>query len=666
MDHRCARSDEGSRVMNWLLRLLCVTTLFAAAAPAPAASADQSVAEWSMGALSQTKARIEALAGNLAQAPGELRRLTAETRKSLMSGEGVRGFTYVLILLLVGSAAEWFYWTYAYSPLRALQSARPSTPLQALRLGFRRFLLLASGMLLFTFSAIGVSAAFAWPAGVQDLVITATLLLLVLRLSFAGVAIVVAPGQPHRRLVPVEPRRTRWLAAAAMAVLCLLALGHFVPSILERTAGAPHVGGALRLGAVSLSAFLLLVAAFAFFDRTRHGEAAALARARLFPRSFVLALLVAAVYVIWLMHAKAATLAMVAAVVIALQLGLREMVFFFWRNDDAAQADSPAQAPASDSDFGALPAIVLSLVRFVVVLLGIGACALLLDAPIGTLAETINPWVRIGLRLLGVAVLALLAHGVWITIRSVVDHRLSGIKPIDAHDGPDANARLLTLLPLLRVTAAVLLLVMLVLSSLWALGIEITPLLAGAGVVGLALGFGAQALVRDVIAGVFFLAEDAFRIGEYIESGTTTKGTVERITLRSVALRHHNGPLIFVPYGSLGTVRNASRDWVIEKFNIPLPIRIDSEKIRKMIKKVGEEMKADPTVGPLIIETLKGKLYRIDPGVKIFRCKFRTAPGKQFDVRAQALKRIEAALKDMGVGFADGTQTVLMPAAPAA
>jgi small-conductance mechanosensitive channel len=216
------------------------------------------------------------------------------------------------------------------------------------------------------------------------------------------------------------------------------------------------------------------------------------------------------------------------------------------------------------------------------------------------------------------------------------------------------------------VTAAVLITILLIMSSLWALGIEITPLLAGAGVVGLALGFGAQALVRDVIAGIFFLAEDAFRIGEYIESGTAIKGTVERITLRTVALRHHNGPLHFVPYGALGTVRNTSRDWVIEKFNIPMPIGIDSEKVRKMIKKVGEEMKADPDIGPMIMESLKGKLYRVDPGVKIFRCKFRTAPGKQFDVRAQALKRIEASLKAMGIGFADGTQTVLMPASPPA
>jgi small-conductance mechanosensitive channel len=104
------------------------------------------------------------------------------------------------------------------------------------------------------------------------------------------------------------------------------------------------------------------------------------------------------------------------------------------------------------------------------------------------------------------------------------------------------------------------------------MGIQIAPLLAGADIFGLAIGFGAQTLVRDVISGVFFLIEDVFRIGEYIESGTSTRGTVEHISFRTVALRHHTGPLTFVPYGLLGTVRNDSRDWVIDKFNIPLPL----------------------------------------------------------------------------------------------
>jgi small-conductance mechanosensitive channel len=418
--------------------------------------------------------------------------------------------------------------------------------------------------------------------------------------------------------------------------------------VLEDGAQAPHVASALRLASYTLAALVLFVGAFAFFGRARADGT----KPPLFPRSFPLALLVVAVYAVWLMHDRAAAVAAIIAVVIALQLGLHRMVYFYWGEDERSAAQSAGAG-------GALPAIALSLARFVVALAGIGAAAVALDTPVATLAENLGPWVRVGLRLIGVAVLALLAHGVWIAIRSVVDHRLARIGPVDPHQPPDASSRLLTLLPLLRVTTAVLLLVLLVLSSLWALGIEITPLLAGAGVLGIALGFGAQALVRDIIAGIFYLADDAFRVGEYIEGAGNAKGNVERITLRSVALRHHNGPLYFVPYGALGSVRNTSRDWVIDKFNLPLPIDVESEKIRKMIKKVGDDMKEDPVIGPLMLEPLKGKLYRIDPGVKIFRCKFRSAPGKQFDVRANALKRIEAALRAMGVSFAAGTNILL-------
>ena len=609
---------------------------------------DQSMAGWWMEVLAGAKARIEALGVDLAQSPEDTLKAFETARTSLMTGTGVRGFTYLMILLFVGIAVEWLYWTYAYSPLRAVQSAIVESPLQALRLGLRRLVLQGAGLLLFTAAVLGVSAAFAWPQGMHELVIHAAVLLLALRASWIAVSITLAPGRPQRQLVPVDPLRARSMTNVAMIALALIAFGHFIPAILQGATGAQHAGAMLRFACYTIAALILFVAAFVYFGRPR-GRAAPAGRVPLFPRSFVLAVLVAAVFVVWVMSATAAALAAIVAVVIALELGLRKMVYFYWRDEGKPGAS-----------LGALPAIVLSLARFLVALAGIGAAAIALDTPLGTLAESISPWVRVGLRLLGVAVLALLAHGVWIAVRSVVDQRLAAIGPIDPHEPATASSRLLTLLPLLRVTTAVLLVALLVLSSLWALGIEITPLLAGAGVLGIALGFGAQALVRDVIAGIFYLADDAFRVGEYIEGGGNTKGTVERITLRSVALRHHNGPLHFVPYGALGSVRNTSRDWVIDKFNLPLPIDVESEKIRKMIKKIGEDMKSETAVGQHIMEPLKGKLYRIDPGVKVFRCKFRCPPGKQFDIRAAALKRIESALKEMGVRFADGVSTVVV------
>jgi moderate conductance mechanosensitive channel len=586
------------------------------------------LAEWSMQGLEAARQRIEVLGGDLVQGPAELANVVGGLYGALMTGMGVRTFTYIAILLLVGIGIEWLYWSYAYASLRAAQPAPGAEPRQAVRPGLRRFFLRLCGLLLFAAAAIGVSAAFSWPRGVQELVVAATLFVVAVRFAWIVVALVLAPGHPRLRLVPDEAGRAGWLAAIAMLVVLLLAFGRFASDLMERLAAAPHAAGALRFATISAACVLLLVAAFAFFGRR--------SLAPRFPKSFVLALLVLAAYATWLLSPMAGTIGAIAAAVIALLVGLRELVFFFWRDQEDRVA----------------PSIVLSAARFVVVLAGLAVAALVLEAPLASLAATENALLRLTLRLLGVATLALLTHVVWITLRTAIDQRLRRVPPPGTHRGPDASSRLLTLLPLLRVTAAVLLLVMLVLSSLWALGLEITPLLAGAGIVGIALGFGAQALVRDVIAGIFFLAEDAFRIGEYIESGSSTKGTVERITLRTVALRHHNGPLHFVPYGSLGTVRNTSRDWVVFKFNLPLPIDADSEKIRKLIKNVGEEMLADPEVGHLIMEPLKGKLYRVDPGVKIFRCKFRTAPGDQFDVRAQAFRRIEAALGKIGVGFA--------------
>ncbi len=613
-----------------------------------------------MPAMLDAKARIVALGADLAQAPDEWRMLADAMSAALMSGTGVRAVTYSLILLLIGGSVEWLYWTYAYGPLRALQATPAASPRQALRLGLRRLVLLCCGALLFAGATMAASAAFSWPSGVHEMAVAVTLLVLVLRLAWIVVAVVLAPGRTSLRLVPVARQRVRWVAGTLMLVALLLGAARFVPELLEQVGDAPHTAQVLRLALASACAALLVVAAFAPLGRVGGGTGA---RRRLpqFPRSFVVAALVVLVYASWLLaRAEVSTIAAIVALVAVLQLFLREIVFFFWADVPTTQGGSPAETEADTGDQPLLPHIVLSGARFVVVALGLGACAVALDTPLADLATRQGPLVRFAFSLLGVAALALLTQLVWIAVRTTIDQRLRRIGPHDPHGEPHPDARLLTLLPLLRMTAAMALGILLLLSSLWAIGIEITPLLAGAGVVGLALGFGAQALVRDVIAGIFFLAEDAFRIGEYVESGTSIKGTVERITLRTVALRHHNGPLHFVPYGSLGSVRNNSRDWVIEKFNLPLPIDVDSERVRKLIKKVGEEMLQDEEVGHLLREPLKGKLSRIDPGVKIFRCKFETAPGKQFDVRAQALKRLEAALKAAGIGFADGRQIVYL------
>ena len=172
--------------------------------------------------------------------------------------------------------------------------------------------------------------------------------------------------------------------------------------------------------------------------------------------------------------------------------------------------------------------------------------------------------------------------------------------------------------------------------ALSAMGVQIAPLIAGAGVVGVAVGFGAQTLVKDVISGIFYLLDDAFRVGEYIISGSY-KGTVESFSLRSIKLRHHRGYLYTVPFGSLGAVQNMSRDWVIDKLQLTVPYDTDLDLLKKIVKQIGKELAADPELAQDIIQPLKmqGVESMGEIGMQV-RLKMMTKPGEQFIVRRRA------------------------------
>ena len=212
-----------------------------------------------------------------------------------------------------------------------------------------------------------------------------------------------------------------------------------------------------------------------------------------------------------------------------------------------------------------------------------------------------------------------------------------------------SRTRLETVLPILRNFVFVAIGVITVMAALSALGVNIAPLLASAGVLGLAIGFGAQKLVGDIIAGLFYVYEDAFRIGEYIETGKG-KGTVERISLRSAILRHHRGPLFTIPFSEMGTIQNHSRDWVKIKFTFAVPATVDLEMVRKAVKKVGEALELDPELNGKFIEPLKsqgalgikGRSYEIG-------CKFTTRPGEQFLVRRKVYAALQKALKEKNI-----------------
>ena len=184
------------------------------------------------------------------------------------------------------------------------------------------------------------------------------------------------------------------------------------------------------------------------------------------------------------------------------------------------------------------------------------------------------------------------------------------------------------------------------------LGVEIAPPIAGAGIFGVAVAFGSQTLVKDVISGIFYLLDDAFRVGEYIQSGSY-KGTVESLGFRSVKLRHHRGPIFTIPYEHPGAVESMSRDWVIDKMAINVAYDTDLDKAKKVIKQVGKEPAADPEFAPHIIEPLnmQGVGQFGDFAIQL-RMKMMTRPGEQFVIQRKAYAMLEKAFDESGIRFA--------------
>ncbi len=222
----------------------------------------------------------------------------------------------------------------------------------------------------------------------------------------------------------------------------------------------------------------------------------------------------------------------------------------------------------------------------------------------------------------------------------------------DEFGGAVVGGRTHTLLPMLRKVIGTILVVMVILIVISSLGVNIGPLLAGAGVLGLAIGFGAQKLVSDILSGFFFLLDDAFRVGEYIQAGSI-RGTVEAITLRNVMLRHHRGMLQVVPHSDLGAITNYMRGGIVIKFPLEFPYDTDIEKVRKIIKKVGVAMLADDELGDDFILPVKSQgVYEITNSVMVIRVKFTAKPGKQFVIKREAFRRITESLNAKGIYYA--------------
>ncbi len=248
-------------------------------------------------------------------------------------------------------------------------------------------------------------------------------------------------------------------------------------------------------------------------------------------------------------------------------------------------------------------------------------------------------WLRTsGLRLLLIAAASVLLVRL---LSSLVDRILHLMANGSGVTISEAEKRARTMASLLRTVGTAFIIVVAVLMALREIGLDITPLLAGAGVAGLAIGFGAQSLIKDVIAGFFILMEDQFHVGDVIQAAGVS-GQVERMSLRTTIVRDLQGTVHFIPNGEIKVASNLTKEWSRAVLEVGIDYQEDLDRTLHVLAEVGRELAADASSGPMVLEPPQVLgVESLGESQVTLRLLLKTLPSKQWDVARELRRRIK-------------------------
>ncbi len=248
--------------------------------------------------------------------------------------------------------------------------------------------------------------------------------------------------------------------------------------------------------------------------------------------------------------------------------------------------------------------------------------------------------------LVSIALTITLALVVWEGINAAIQRHLERLSR-DAKAAQSARVR--TLLPMLRTALLAMILVFVVLSVLTEIGVNVAPLIAGAGVVGIAVGFGSQRLVQDVITGIFLLFEDAVAVGDVVQLGGLS-GVVEQLSIRSIKLRAVDGSLHIIPFSAVTSVTNQTRDFAFAVIDVNVDYREDTDKVSETLRQIASEMREDARWRPVIRDDLDvmGVDRLGDSGV-VMRVRLKTEPSQRWAVAREMNRRIKRRFDELGI-----------------
>lgn len=634
--------------------------------------------------LNGIQARIQALSAAWNVLPAVPQTVAEHWNAGMTPDETLRGITYVLIFLFVGAGLEWLYWQYFQAALIRIE-VRPITSLRQ-RFGSAVFraILIGTALALFAVGSLGTFATFDWPSLIENIVLDLLIAVFAIRAISTASKFLLAPRVDDLRLVPLNADQARRTHNWVLLTTIVIVLGIAVTDVLAQLSSDAAAGKSAVLAievAFALLAALVVAGMIWNLGSANSEDNADRAGSRFSPRTLkpvLFSALLLGVFALWLIDTRELmwTLAILGLLVPASSLVQEFVDHLYDRAEESQPAvdieesgetaivpeELPEGAPPAENieeadspevhRYDGYRPIVRRLARIVLIVLAIIALGAAWGVNILTLSDAPTLAGRIAGIALDIIVVVLMADLAWTWARTAIDRRLADYVPPDPGQAPGPEARMATLLPIFRKILLATVIVMVGLTVLSSLGINVGPLLAGAGIVGIAIGFGAQALVKDIVSGIFFLLDDAFRIGEYIEM-ENLRGTVESMSLRSLRVRHHRGAVHTIPFGELKSLTNYSRDWVIMKLEFRVPFETDLKLIKKIIKQVGAELKENEAYGHHMLEPLKSQgVRRMEEFNMVIGVKFMARPGAQWLIRRDAYQKVRDAFEKNGIDFA--------------
>ncbi|GGC63219.1 hypothetical protein GCM10011504_46760 [Siccirubricoccus deserti] len=655
-----------------------------AAAP-PAAEPDALIAPNTLGAqlLSGLSGRLSALsdsmltaARSMADLPAVMTALSNLTRDPVARTRLVDAAWKLLLLIGLGLLAEAVIARAVRAPRRRLDALAPAPDAKWRRL--RQLPLVVGRLLLDLLPIAGFGLAVYGLFGLVHPLPTTQLVGLLLahtymaaRAAFVVARLLFAPGTERLRLLPCTDQ-TATACVHWLQRLLLVGVGGFALAEAGLLFGLPWAAYDAILNLALLLMSLMLVR---IVLQQRETVAEVLRAAPLEPGEepsgsrlalrglrnqladiwHVLAILwLAASWVVWALalengFQRLLTGTLLTLVIIGVAKGLDEGIDRLIDkvlNPSSEMAKRWPGVPARVAGYAPVLRAVIS------TLLGAAALVLMLETwglnslewfAIGTLGH------RLVTTLFSIGCTLVLGLVVWEAANSAIQRRLVRV----GRDSQAArSARVRTLLPMLRTVIGVFILVFVVLNALSQLGINVAPLLAGAGVVGLAIGFGSQTLVRDVITGVFLLLEDAVAVGDVVNVGGKG-GVVEHLSIRSIKLRDGDGAIHIVPFSAVTTVTNSTRDFAFAMLDILVAYETDTDQAGAAIKEIVSEMRGETRWQTAIRDDFD--LWGVDSlgqtGVQI-RGRVRTEPTQRWPVQREMMRRIKQRFEAMGIEIA--------------